>query len=221
MNNWLNKHINKYKKALDNLPKEKIQQAIDMVHDCCRTNNQIFIVGNGGSSANASHFAVDLGKGSSDVMKEFFERTSLVADIAGNKRFRVMSLNDNIPWMMAIINDYCQEDVFWRQLENFATKDDLLICVSVSGKSPNVVKAAKWAKENDLKVLALTNWTGGDLITIADKTIKIESSHYAVVEDLQMLVLHAICYEIIENYDFERNPNYENIKSLMEKENKT
>lgn len=215
MMQWIEQHFEKYKQAIEELEFKKLQQAIEMVHECFKNDRQVFIVGNGGSSSNSSHFAVDLGKGSSDIMEKLFERTNGLVTNDRHKRFRVTSLNDNVPWMMAIINDYCQEDVFWRQLENFARPDDLLICISVSGTSPNVVKAAKWAKTNYLKVLSMTNYSGGELIDYSNRTIKIESSHYAVVEDIQMMLLHAICYQIMEQFDFERAPTYDSVKALL------
>ena len=103
-----------------------------------REDRQIFIFGNGGSASNASHFATDLGKGSSDKL---------------GKRFRVLSLNDNVSWLTAIGNDYSYEDVFVRQLENYARPGDVAMSISVSGNSPNCVKALEWAKAHGLRTL--------------------------------------------------------------------
>ena len=88
--------------------------------------------GNGGSAANASHFATDLGKGSSDKV---------------GKCFRVLSLNDNVSWMTALGNDYTYDEVFVRQLMNYGKPGDLVLTMSVSGNSPNLVKAIDWAKK--------------------------------------------------------------------------
>jgi len=101
---------------------------------------QIFAFGKGGSGANASHFATDLGKGASDTLGE---------------RFRVLSLNDNIPWLSAIANDYSYEDVYWRQLENYAQPRDVALTVLVSGNSPNIVKAMEWCRTQLVKTIAL------------------------------------------------------------------
>ena len=95
-------------------------------------DRQIFVCGNGGSAANASHFVTDLGKGASDAI---------------GRRFRCLSLNDNVPWMTAIGNDYAYADVFRRQLENYARPGDLLMAMSVSGNSPNVIQAVEWAAD--------------------------------------------------------------------------
>src|SRR4029078_6251554 len=101
----------------------------------CAEDRQMFVLRNGGSAANASHFATDLGKGSSDKL---------------GKRFRVLCLNDNVSWMTAIGNDYSYEDIFVPQLENYGRKGDIALTISVSGNSPNCVKALDWSRKNGL-----------------------------------------------------------------------
>ena len=103
-------------------------------------DRQIFVFGNGGSAANASHFVTDLGKGASDKV---------------GKRFRVLSLTDNVSWMTALGNDYSYEDVFVGQLQNYGKPGDIALSISVSGNSPNCVKALDWAKKNGLRTVAL------------------------------------------------------------------
>src|SRR4026209_2159234 len=103
-----------------------------------KNERQIFVFGNGGSAANASHFATDLGKGASDKL---------------GKRFRCLSLNDNVSWMTALGNDYSYEDVFSRQLMNYGGRGDVAMALSVSGNSPNVVKGLQWAHDNGLKTI--------------------------------------------------------------------
>jgi D-sedoheptulose 7-phosphate isomerase len=139
--------------------------------------------GNGGSASNASHFATDLGKGSSDKL---------------GKRFRVLSLTDNISWITALGNDYSYEDVYLRQLENYAQPGDLLISISVSGNSPNLVKAAEWAKGYGLTTAALVGGKRGRLAESCQHVLVTEDTHYGRVEDVQMHILHMLCYVFME-----------------------
>lgn len=149
-------------------------------------DRRIFVCGNGGSAANASHFVTDLGKGASDAI---------------GRRFRCQSLNDNVPWMTAIGNDYAYADVFVRQLENFAAAGDLLMVMSVSGNSPNLVKAVEWANTRGLTSLALVGGGGGRLADLAGEVVRIDDLHYGRVEDAHMLICHLLCYSYMETID--------------------
>src|SRR5712671_7041265 len=126
MNDWIANYIAAQKSALDSIPVEKVARLIATLQEALRKDRQIFVFGNGGSAANASHFITDLGKGSSDKLK---------------KRFRCLSLNDNVSWMTALGNDYSYEEIYARQLMNYARPGDLAMALSVSGNSPNLVKA--------------------------------------------------------------------------------
>src|SRR6185295_9155378 len=133
MKQWIADYLKAEKAALDSIPVEAVAQLIEKFRQALKEDRQIFVFGNGGSAANASHFATDLGKGASDKV---------------GKRFRVTSLNDNVSWMTAIGNDYAYDDIFVRQLENYGRAGDLAMGVSVSGNSPNCVKALDWSKRN-------------------------------------------------------------------------
>src|SRR5438105_14572408 len=135
MNQWIADYIHAQKAAHESIPLERVAKLIDLLGDALKEDRQIFVFGNGGSAANASHFATDLGKGASDKM---------------GKRFRVVSLNDNVSWMTALANDYAYEDVFVGQLHNYGRTGDIALGMSVSGNSPNCVKAIEWAKRNGL-----------------------------------------------------------------------
>ena len=184
MNQWISDYITAQKATLDSIPVEGVATIIKTLQQAHKEDRQIFVFGNGGSAANASHFVTDLGKGSSDKL---------------GKRFRVLSLNDNVSWMTAIGNDYSYDDVFLRQLENYGRKDDVVLSISVSGSSPNCVKALSWAKKNGLKTIALIGAKRGGMIDIADQTIVINDTHYGRVEDAQMAICHLVCYAFIEN----------------------
>jgi len=172
------------KAALDSIPLDQVERIITVLQDAIAKDRQIFVFGNGGSAANASHFVTDLGKGASDKV---------------SKRFRCMSLNDNVSWLTALGNDYTYEDVFSRQLMNFANPGDILLVMSVSGNSPNVVKAVEWAAANGLETIALVGAKKGRVGSLAKHAIVIDSAHYGRVEDAHMGICHMLCYAFMEN----------------------
>lgn len=184
MDNWIREYLAGQKAALDSIPVQAVKAWIEILRNALREDRQIFVFGNGGSAANASHFVTDLGKGSSDKI---------------GRRFRCLSLNDNVSWLTALGNDYAYDQVFVRQLMNYAKPGDVALALSVSGNSPNVVQAMEWAKANKLQTMALVGGKGGRLAEIADQVIVIDSTHYGRVEDAQMGVCHMLCYVFMEN----------------------
>jgi D-sedoheptulose 7-phosphate isomerase len=110
----------------------------------------------------------------------------------------VLSLTDNVSWITALGNDYAYADVFVRQLENYARPGDLLISISVSGDSPNLVKAAEWARAHGLHTAALVGSKRGALAEISEHTLVVDDTHYGRVEDVQMHILHMLCYVFME-----------------------
>jgi D-sedoheptulose 7-phosphate isomerase len=184
MKHWLQDYIAAQHRALDSVPLDCIARATHTVRTAWQQERQIFAIGNGGSAASASHFATDLGKGSSDKL---------------GQRFRVSSLNDNVAWLTALANDYSYEDVYLRQLQNFARAGDVVIAASVSGQSPNLVKAFTWAKAQGLHTIALVGAKRGALAEIAAQTIVVDDTHYGRVEDVHMHILHMICYAFMED----------------------
>ncbi len=183
MREWIANYIEAEKAALDSIPIEKVESIILKFKEAHAEGRQIFLFGNGGSASNASHFATDLGKGSSDVL---------------SKRFKVLSLNDNVSWMSAIGNDYSYEDVYLRQLENYGQAGDIALTMSVSGSSPNLVKAFEWANANGLHTIALVGGKRGKLADLANETIVIDDTHYGRAEDCQMGIAHMLCYAFME-----------------------
>ncbi len=184
MKNWINNYLQGQKAALDSIPVQAVEELIGKFKKALAEDLQIFVFGNGGSAANASHFITDLGKGASDKLV---------------KRFRCLSLNDNVSWMTALGNDYSYQDIYLRQLMNYGRTGDLVLALSVSGSSPNVVRATEWAKGNGLSTIALVGAKRGKLATIAEQVIVIDSTHYGRVEDAQMAICHMLCYAFIEN----------------------
>ena len=184
MKQWISDYIKLQQATQAAIPVDGVVQVVEKLREALQADRQIFVFGNGGSAANASHFATDLGKGASDKL---------------GKRFRVLSLNDNVPWMTALANDYAYEDVFVGQLQNYGQRGDLALSISVSGNSPNCVKALEWAKKNGLHTVALVGAKRGRMAEIAEHVLVINDTHYGRVEDAHMGILHILCYAFMEN----------------------
>jgi len=189
MKQWIDAHLQAQKAAHDSITVDAVVRLIELFRESLKNDRQIFVFGNGGSAANASHFATDLGKAASDKV---------------GKRFRVQSLNDNVSWMTALANDYAYEDVFVGQLQNYARTGDIAMALSVSGNSPNCVKALEWATKNGLRTVALVGGKKGRLAEIAEQALVIADSHYGRVEDAHMGICHLICYAFIEHPEWAR-----------------
>ncbi|HAB14813.1 MAG TPA: SIS domain-containing protein [Verrucomicrobiota bacterium] len=187
MKDWIATYISAQQRALASLDPAQLAPLIETLQSAHREDAQVFAIGNGGSAANASHFAVDLGKAASDLLP---------------RRFRVLSLTDNMPWITALGNDYSYEDIFVRQLMNYARAGDVLIGISVSGNSPNCVRAFDWAKATGVKTIALVGQKRGQMAELADQLVVIPDGHYGRVEDVQMNILHLLCYAFVENPDW-------------------
>jgi D-sedoheptulose 7-phosphate isomerase len=184
MKQWIADYLKDQRAAQDSIPHAAVEQLITTLRKALKEDRQIFVFGNGGSAANASHFATDLGKGSSDKV---------------GKRFRILSLNDNTAWMMALANDYSYDEVFVGQLKNYGKPGDVAFGISVSGNSPNCVKAMEWAKANSLHNVALVGAKRGRMAELANESIVINDTHYGRVEDAQMTICHMLCYAFMEN----------------------
>jgi D-sedoheptulose 7-phosphate isomerase len=193
MKSYLTQYIKAQKEALDAIPLEQVAALIDLFCKAWREDRRIFVFGNGGSAANASHFVTDLGKSASDALQ---------------KPFHCLSFNDNVSWITAIGNDYTFEDIFHRQLKTLATPGDFLLTMSVSGNSPNLITAVKWAKSQGLYVVALVGANRGMLAALADFVIVIDSTHYGHVEDAHMGICHMVCYAFIEKEVDPQAANY-------------
>jgi D-sedoheptulose 7-phosphate isomerase len=180
---WIANYVAQQKAAIDRLPLAEVDRIIRLLRDANAAGRRIFVCGNGGNAANAAHFATDLGKGSSLAMP---------------RPFKVLSMADNVAWMTAIGNDYSFEEVFVRQMENHAEPGDVLLLSSVSGSSPNLVAAARWAKQHGLVTVALVGGKRGAVAEHADHLLVVEDTHYGRVEDAQMTMLHMFCYAFME-----------------------
>jgi D-sedoheptulose 7-phosphate isomerase len=165
--------------AIGNLPYSAVEQAATELIRAYNQDRTIFLFGNGGSAALASHFACDLAKG-----------TVRIAE--GQKRFRVLALTDNVPLITAWANDTCYESIFEEQLRNFVKAGDIAFAISGSGNSSNVLKALEVARGAGACNIGLTGFSGGKMKALCNICIVIPSNNMQVIEDLHLSVAHAI-----------------------------
>ena len=187
MNIKAEEYLNQLKKTLESLNLEDLNNIIDSLLKAYRENKQVFVMGNGGSAVLASHFACDLSKGTLNDVYDDEE-----------KRFRVNSLTDNIALMTAYSNDLDYEHVFSQQLKNLVNTGDIVMGISASGNSKNVVNAINLAKKNKATTIALLGFDGGKLRDLVDFKIWVNNNNYGMVEDVHSALQHMICSIIRE-----------------------
>ena len=181
----INNYFNRLKCTLDNLDRDKIENFIQVLNKARMNGNTIFIMGNGGSAATASHFVCDFNKGASYMHDD-------------KKRFKFICLNDNIATMTAYANDVSYDDVFVEQLKNFLMKDDVVIGISGSGNSPNVVRAVEYANANNGITIGLTGYNGGKLKQISKYSVNANVDDMQISEDIHLILCHMLL-KIINN----------------------
>jgi D-sedoheptulose 7-phosphate isomerase len=179
---YIQRYLDEIGRVLQNLPQAEIARTIDILTQARTEGKRIFVMGNGGSAAMASHFVCDLGKG---TVQE------------GKTRFKIMSLNDNVPLLTAYANDFGYETVFAEPLASLAEPGDVAIAISSSGNSTNVLRAMEVARERGLTTIAITGFEGGQLEEKVDVCVIVpaESQHpdgMQHAEDGQWVVLHVI-----------------------------
>jgi D-sedoheptulose 7-phosphate isomerase len=179
--NSLNEHFSSYfEKVSETLAKidiRAISKFIDRIYECYDRGNTIYIFGNGGSAATASHVAGDFMKGISFGLE---------------KRFKVLCLNDNIPSLTAISNDLTYDEVFYEQLKTFLKKDDVVIGISGSGNSANIIKAVNYARGLGATVVGFCGYKGGKLKELADILILAPVNDMEITEDIHIIIFHSI-----------------------------
>jgi D-sedoheptulose 7-phosphate isomerase len=170
-------YLTRLKAAVDALEREKLEELSALLLGAYRNDKQVFTVGNGGSASLASHMAADLAKNT----------------IGPNmKRFRIMSLNDNASIVTALANDLGYERIFSEQLTNLIRAGDVLIVISASGNSPNILNAIRYAQTQSAAVVGLLGFDGGEAAKLADLAIVVESWSYGIVEDLHLIINHIL-----------------------------
>jgi D-sedoheptulose 7-phosphate isomerase len=170
-------YFDRLKAAIDDVPVDRVEAMGEILYRAYRHGKQVFIMGNGGSAATASHMACDLGKNT----------------ISANRpRFRVLSLNDNMPLLSALANDIGYEHVFSEQLKNLIRPGDVLIAISGSGNSPNILHAMAYARSRAAMNIALLGFDGGKAAKLADEYVLVPASDYGIVEDIHMVLDHVL-----------------------------
>src|SRR5476649_1888666 len=170
-------------KELDRIDPNEIQKLADLIHQRYVAGRFVFIIGNGGSGSNASHLCEDLGKGS--LRREDFDNDQ-------KRRLRILSLTDNTPYILAWGNDEGFDRVFVEQLKNLANPGDLLIAISGSGNSPNILRAVDWANRNNVVTFGCTGFTGGKLQTLAKHNFHVPLDDMGIVESIHLTAFHWI-----------------------------
>ncbi len=180
---YVRTYLGRLENVLKTIDPKQVSKAGELLTSAREHGRQVFIIGNGGSAGLASHLAVDLGKGCSRNRP---------------KRFRVQSLTDNVPWLTAIANDISYEDVFVEQLKNYAEKGDLLLAISGSGNSRNVLKAVQFANQIGCETVGVSGFGGGKLKDLVHYHIHIKADHMGHVEDGQLIVGHMLVYAFMD-----------------------
>ena len=173
--------LDRVAEELGRIDEVEVQALADAIGECYEHGRTVFLCGNGGSGSNASHFCEDLGKGT--LRREDF-------DDDRKKRLRVLSLTDNTPYILAWGNDEGFDRVFVEQLKNLAGPGDLLIAISGSGNSPNVLRAVDWANRNGLKTFGCTGFGGGKLRTLAQQGLHVPLDDMGIVESIHLTAFH-------------------------------
>jgi D-sedoheptulose 7-phosphate isomerase len=165
--------------TLNKLDQDSINDIMNILEETRDRDATIFICGNGGSAATASHFVCDFNKGVSQKKK---------------KKYRFLCLNDNIPSVLAIANDHGYEQIFRMQLEGKIKSDDILFCISGSGNSKNVIVAAEYAKSMGVKIIGATGYDGGKLYELSDYHLHVPIDNMQITEDVHMVFDHMMMW---------------------------
>ena len=166
---------------LQKVDPREVKALADAIFDCYQHKRMVFLCGNGGSGSNASHFCEDLGKGT--LRREDYDNDA-------KPRLRVLSLTDNTPYILAWGNDEGFERVFVEQLKNLANLGDLLIAISGSGNSANVLRAVEWANNHDMKTFGCTGFSGGKLKKLAQQNFHVPLDDMGMVESIHLTAFH-------------------------------
>jgi D-sedoheptulose 7-phosphate isomerase len=159
----------------------EVKALADAIFECYQHERMVFLCGNGGSGSNASHFCEDLGKGT--LRREDYDNDA-------KARLRVLSLTDNTPYILAWGNDEGFERVFVEQLKNLGSTGDLLIAISGSGNSANVLRAVEWANDHGLKTFGCTGFSGGKLKQLAQQNLHVPLDDMGIVESIHLTAFH-------------------------------
>ncbi len=171
-------YFDELQRVMVSFPKDGIDQIAETLVEAYDAGRTVYLFGNGGSAALASHLACDLGKGT--------------AYCNGGKRLRALSLTDNLPTLTAWANDSSYEDVFSEQLRNFVQPGDVAVAISGSGNSRNVLNALQVAREAGATTVGISGFQGGEMKSLCDICVIVPSNNMQIIEDLHLAMAHSI-----------------------------
>ena len=180
-------YLARLKTEIDRISREELRRWADLVYGAWQKGKFLFIIGNGGSGTTASHMAEDLGKStlrSSDLKDE------------SKKRLKVLSLTDNAGWIMAVGNDVAYDQIFVQQLMNYGSEGDVLLAISGSGNSPNILSAVDWANRHGLVTFGLTGYNGGKLKEQAKHGLHVALDDMGMVESIHLCLFHWVLNDV-------------------------
>ena len=183
----LRAYLSVFESILDSLDKAEVGRLADAIAEAYETGRRVFIVGNGGSAANASHLCEDLGKGT-------------LSDFEHQTRLKVISLTDNAPYLLAWGNDTGFDRIFVEQLKNLAEPGDLLIAISGSGNSPNILRAVEYANSAGLRTFGVAGYDGGKLRSVAQDCLWVRRDNMGMVEAAHDVVFHYLTESLKERF---------------------
>jgi len=180
-------YVDVFCSALDAVDPVEVNRLTDAIHEAYRAGRFVFIIGNGGSAASASHLCEDLGKGT-------------LTDFDRQRRLKVISLADSAAYLLAWGNDTSFDRVFVEQLKNLASPGDLLIAISGSGNSPNVLRAVEYANTLGMKTFGVTGYDGGKLMDQARDTLWVRCDNMGMVEAIHGVVFHYLTEVLLRKF---------------------
>ena len=180
--NFIDSYSQEVIKCIVLLDKNSIAKIIEVILVAYQTDKNIYILGNGGAASTSSHVAADLGKG---TLARVYDKSE--------KRLHVISLTDNVALITAYANDLSYDDIFLQQLRNLVERNDVVIAISGSGNTKNVINAMLYSKKIGAKTIGLTGFnSGGKLAQIVDVSLIVKTNHYGPIEDVHMMIGHLV-----------------------------
>jgi D-sedoheptulose 7-phosphate isomerase len=182
-----NQYLNRLEEEIRKIDRSSLEKWADLIYEAWEQERFVFILGNGGSGTTASHMSEDLGK------------STLPPTELGNEsrqRLKVLSLTDNVGWILAVGNDLSFDEIFVQQLMNYGTDGDLVIAISGSGNSPNVIRAVDWANRHGLTTFGLTGYSGGSLNKIQQHGLCVELDDMGMVESIHLCLFHWVLNDV-------------------------
>ena len=187
-------YLQRLNDEVSRIDQSAMQRWADLIFQAWEKGRFVFIIGNGGSGTTASHMAEDLGK--STLHERDLKDES-------KKRLKVLSLTDNAGWLMAVGNDLAYDQIFVQQLMNYGSDGDVLIAISGSGNSPNVLNAVDWANRHGLTTFSLTGYSGGKLKHMQSDGLHVELNDMGMVESIHLCLFHWVLNDVFARINHE------------------